>query len=126
MVKKFITSLDLSPLVIKSDCADDNRREITALTTSTQHKTISDVERIGIKRIKLSVPVENDVHPTDCIHLRKISDNTNLNEIIRKSKYRELLAFEGYSKITDEHMNILNSHWRKRPWLYRNYWQELS
>ncbi|KAI9487425.1 MAG: hypothetical protein EXX96DRAFT_628246, partial [Benjaminiella poitrasii] len=42
----------------------------------------------------------------------------SLNEIIRKSTYHQILAFEEYRHITEEHLDLLNSYWRKRPFMY--------
>ncbi|KAI8988045.1 hypothetical protein BDF20DRAFT_804306, partial [Mycotypha africana] len=42
----------------------------------------------------------------------------SFNDIIRKSPYRQILAFEEYRHITEEHLDLLNSHWRKRSYMF--------
>ncbi|KAG2198280.1 hypothetical protein INT47_004364 [Mucor saturninus] len=91
---------------------------VTALTTPSQHQRISDVNTRGIKRVKLDTSVETAViQSTECIHLNKISKDIGFNEIIRKSTYHQLLAFEKYSFVTEEHLDLLNGHWRKRSFV---------
>ncbi|KAI7902355.1 uncharacterized protein BX663DRAFT_486674 [Cokeromyces recurvatus] len=92
--------------------------EVTALTTPAQHKRILDVKTRGTKRVKLDIPVKKAViQSTGCIHLNKISNDISFNEIIRTSAYRQLLAFDEYRHITEEHLDILNSHWKKSPFI---------
>lgn len=119
MIKSVITSLNLAPFTINSDCTDNSKHEVIALTTPPHHKRMLDVNARGIKRVKLNTSVENaGMQSTDCIHLTQISNDISFNEIIRNSTYRVLLGFEEYIHITEEHLDVLNSHWRKRPFMY--------
>ncbi|KAI9469856.1 MAG: hypothetical protein EXX96DRAFT_492132, partial [Benjaminiella poitrasii] len=40
------------------------------------------------------------------------------NEIIKNSPYSQLLAFDNYTMLNEKHLELLNTHWRKRPWMY--------
>ncbi|KAG2233959.1 hypothetical protein INT48_009772 [Thamnidium elegans] len=127
MITNIITSLNLAPFIINSDCIDNSKLEVTTLTTPSQHKLILDVKTRGIKRVKLDTPVENAViQSTDCIHLSKISKDISFNEVIRKSTYHQVLAFEEHRHITEKHLDLLNSHWRKCSFMYMATSQSLA
>lgn len=118
VIRNVIAAWNLTPFDVQTDSTDDDQLKVTALTSTIQYKRVLDFKERGIKRLKLSTPYEKAISPADCIHINDSSTNAVFNETMKLSPYRQLLAFESYTHITEEHLELLNAHWRKRPWMF--------
>ncbi|GAA5809880.1 hypothetical protein MFLAVUS_003295 [Mucor flavus] len=65
---------------------------------------------------KLDIP--DGSNPSDCIHVNDTSRNNTVNRVITASPYKQLLVFEYLTAITEEHLQILNATWRKKPYMF--------
>ncbi|KAG1143262.1 hypothetical protein G6F37_007321 [Rhizopus arrhizus] len=104
-----ISALKLSPFDLDVDFKDGFKQKITLLTTAD----IEDIEHREVKKIKLSTPYDKPSSSTNCIHINNLSSIPSFNEIIKNSPYSQLLAFGNYTTLNEEHLELLNAHWRK-------------
>lgn len=51
------------------------------------------------------------------MHIKDLSNNTVFNGIIKVNPYLQLLTLESYTQISEEYRQLLNTHWRKIPWM---------
>ncbi|KAI8982056.1 hypothetical protein BDF20DRAFT_834710 [Mycotypha africana] len=114
ILRNVISALKLSPFDMDVDFKDGFRQKITALTTAD----VEDIEHREVKKIKLSAPYDKPSSSAICIHVNNPSSTSACNEIIKNSPYRQLLAFDNYTMLDEKHLELLNAHWRKRPWMY--------
>ncbi|KAG1040512.1 hypothetical protein G6F43_012274 [Rhizopus delemar] len=114
ILRDVISALKLSPFDVDVDFKDGFKQRITALTTAD----IEDIEQRKMKKIKLSTPYDKPSTSTKCIHVNNSSSTPSFNKLIKNSPYSQLLAFDNYTIFNEEHLELLNAHWRKRPWMH--------
>jgi hypothetical protein len=127
IIRNIIVSLNLTPFDVQPDSTDGSQLKATALVTPSQYKCIQHLKERDIKKLTLSTHFEYAAIPAaGCMHINNLSNNTAFNEIMTLSPYRQILAFESYTQITEEHLELLNAHWRKRPWISMAFSQLLA
>jgi hypothetical protein len=114
ILRDVISALKLSPFDVDVDFKDGFKQIITLLTIAD----IEDIEHREVKKIKLSTPYDKLSSSTNCIYINNLSSIPSFNEIIKNSPYSQLLAFGNCTMLNEEHLELLNAHWRKRPWMH--------
>lgn len=110
IIGNVISALKLSPFDVGIDYKDGFKEKITALTTVD----VENMEHRKVKKKILSTPYDKLFSWTklhSCL-------TPPCNQIIKNSAYSQLLAFDNNVMSNEEHLELLNAHWRKRPWMY--------
>ncbi|KAI9351647.1 hypothetical protein BD770DRAFT_412834 [Pilaira anomala] len=123
VIRNVLAALKLVLFDVRPDSSDDNEPQITALTVVDEHITFSYNYHIHkslfLSIIRLSNPyAEATPLKNNYVHIKNSSNCTALNNIISRSLYGQILAFESYVYISEEQLQFLNAPWREKSWMF--------